>query len=162
MPSSICLRDPAEQSGISGKCITRSTVSVRQRRAFTQANCTTDDRLKSWHEFYRISFTDWAGDNYGTYTDDDDGDLDPPHYPESLESAIAKYPIRAVRILFDRMGLDYSKFEEQSFEFESRERSLMMGVEKRSPSLVLAGPKTKVKKINSPTGSPTEPFTRSS
>lgn len=44
----------------------------------------------------------------------------PTTHPSSLEAAISKYPNRAVRVLFARLGLVYSKFEEQTEERENR------------------------------------------
>lgn len=76
------------------------------------------DKLKALHEFYSIPYNDRSTDKDNS-EDDDCLDL-----ITSPDEAIAQYPARAVRVLFARLGLVYSKFEEQARKLEALETGI--------------------------------------
>ena len=117
------------------------------------------NKLKALHEFYSIPYTSWATDEIRGYGDDP---LSPPVYPPSLEAAIAKYPAQAVQVLFAKLGLRYSTFEDQAEQIEAMESG--KSAEKRSSgrSLPLGAPKSKMRKQSPSSRSATESLTKSS
>ena len=118
------------------------------------------NQLETLHEFYQIPYTDWSTNDDSS---DDDDDLDPPWRPSSLEAAIAKFPARAVRALFARLGLVYSKFEEQAEKLQALDQDLGKTAEKRASrrTLPLGTPKSKIRRQSPSTKSTTEPPTSS-
>jgi len=118
------------------------------------------DKLEYLHEFYQLSYKDWAIDE--DRDDDDDDDLDPPVHPSSLKEAIAMYPDRAVRALFAHLGLVYSRIEEHARKLKALDQDSGKSAEKRASRQALSSgaQKSKVRKYNPSTattesGSPT-------
>jgi hypothetical protein len=118
------------------------------------------NKLLALHEFYQIPYTDWST-NDDSSDDDDNGD--PPWHPLSLEAAIAKFPIQAVRALFGRLGLVYSKFEEQDEKLQALDQGSGKTAKKRASkqALPLGTPRSKVRRQSPSAGSTTEPPTSS-
>jgi len=96
-------------------------------------------------------------------SDSDDDNLEPPYRPLSLEAAIAKFPAKAVRVLFARLGLVYSRFEEQAEKLQALDQRSGKTAEKRASkqALLLGAPRSKVRRRSPSTGFTTEPPTSS-
>jgi hypothetical protein len=101
------------------------------------------DKLKALHEFYLIPYIAWAIDEDSSEEDDC---LDPPDHPSSLEAAIAKYPSQAIRVLFTKLRLIYSKFEEQARRIQSLDQGKATEKRASSRALPLGTPKSKVRR----------------
>lgn len=136
----------------------------------------TMSKLKALYEFYQFSYTDWAKDENTDWDRNEEGDgdgeedikgdecLDPPYCPSSLEEAIARFPVQAVRKLFAHLGLGYSKIEEQARKHEAIDQDSGKAVEKRAPrrAVPVGAPKSKVRRHDLSSGSTAEFPTRSS
>jgi len=113
------------------------------------------NKLLALYEFYQIPYSNWSTNDDSS---DDDDNIEPLYCPLSLEAAIAKFPTKAVRILFARLGLVYSKFEEQAEKLQSLDQESGKTASKRASkrALPLGASRSKIRRQSPSTGSMTE------
>jgi len=111
-------------------------------------------KLVAEHKFYNINYKHWACRLEGN-SDSDDDELAGSD-PITIEEAVGRYPDRAVMALFNVLGLEYSRFRDQTLRDQSR-REQHTTHEKRFREESLTG--RSIRKKRNSLGSTTEPLT---